>query len=177
MSRVHSFPPIVSQKSKVLILGSMPGTASLKANQYYAHQRNAFWHIMGELFGAAPSLPYNERVALLESAGVALWDSLQACVRPGSLDASITEEMANDFATFFGMHPNISHVFFNGGKAETVFRHHVLPMLSNDRHTFYRLPSTSPAHAAMTLEAKVKAWSVVQEVLDHRERLEGDKKP
>jgi hypoxanthine-DNA glycosylase len=154
MSRVHTFPPIGSQKSKVLILGSMPGTASLKANQYYAHQRNAFWHIMGELFGAGPLLPYNERVALLESAGVALWDSLQACVRPGSLDGSITEEMANDFATFFGKHPNISHVFFNGGKAETVFRHNVLPMLSNDRHTFHRLPSTSPAHASMTLEPK-----------------------
>ena len=93
------------------------------------------------------------------------------------VDGSITEEMANDFATFFGKHPNISHVFFNGGKAETVFRHHVLPMLSNDRHMFHRLPSTSPAHAAMTLEAKVKAWSVVREVLDHRERLEGNKKP
>jgi len=93
------------------------------------------------------------------------------------VDGSITEEMANNFATFFDTHPNISHVFFNGGKAETVFRHHVLPMSSNDRHTFHRLPSTSPAHATMTLEAKMKAWSVVREVLDHRERLEGIKKP
>jgi TDG/mug DNA glycosylase family protein len=66
----------------------------LKAGQYYAHSRNAFWPIMGELFGAGPSLPYLERVARLQSAGVALWDSLQACVRPGSLDASITEEVA-----------------------------------------------------------------------------------
>jgi G:T/U-mismatch repair DNA glycosylase len=68
------------------------------------------------------------------------------------------------------------HVFFNGGKPETAFRRHVLPTLSDDRRTFHRLPSTSPAHAAMTLEAKLKAWSVVQEVLDHRERLEGDNK-
>jgi double-stranded uracil-DNA glycosylase len=88
----------------------------------------------------------------------------------------ITSEVANDFPTFFHDHPNISHVFFNGGKAETAFRRHVLPTLSDDRHTLYRLPSTSPAHAAMTLEAKVKAWSVVQEVLDHQERPEGDKK-
>src|SRR4029077_16189116 len=101
MSRVQSFPPIVSQQSKVLILGSMPGEASLKADQYYAHPRNAFWPIMGELFGAGPSLPYQERVALLQSTGVALWDSLQACVRPGSLDASITNEAANDFPGFF----------------------------------------------------------------------------
>jgi hypoxanthine-DNA glycosylase len=176
MSRVQSFPPIVSEKSKVLILGSMPGAASLKANQYYAHQRNAFWYIMGELFGAGPSLPYNERVALLQSAGVALWDSLQACIRSRSSDASITKEVANDFPTFFRDHPNISHVFFNGGKPEMAFRRHVLPTLSDDRRTFHRLPSTSPAHAAMTLEAKLKAWSVVQEVLDHRERLEGDNK-
>jgi hypoxanthine-DNA glycosylase len=173
MSRVHSFPPIVSQKSKVLILGSMPGEASLKAGQYYAHSRNAFWPIMGEVFGAGPALPYLERVALLQSAGVALWDSLQACVRPGSLDASITEEVANDFPTFFGTHLNISHVFFNGGKAETTFRRHVLPTLSDDRHTFHRLPSTSPAHAAMAREAKVKAWSVVRKVLDDRERQKG----
>jgi hypoxanthine-DNA glycosylase len=84
MSRVQSFPPIVSQESKALILGSMPGEASLKAGQYYAHPRNAFWQIMSELFGAGLSLPYEERVALLRSAGIALWDTLQACVRPGS---------------------------------------------------------------------------------------------
>jgi hypoxanthine-DNA glycosylase len=91
MSRIQSFPPIVSQRSKLLILGSMPGEASLKAGQYYAHPRNAFWHIMGELFGAGPSLPYQERVAILQSVRIALWDSLQACIRPGSLDASIKE--------------------------------------------------------------------------------------
>jgi double-stranded uracil-DNA glycosylase len=79
MRRVQSFPPIASQKSKVLILGSMPGQASLKVGQYYAHPRNAFWRIMGELFGAGLSLTYEERVALLQSVGVALWDSLQAC--------------------------------------------------------------------------------------------------
>ena len=96
MSRVRSFPPIVSPHSRLLILGSMPGEASLKAGQYYAHPRNAFWHIMGELFGAGPSLPYQERVAILKSVGVALWDSLQACIRSGTLDASIKEEVAND---------------------------------------------------------------------------------
>jgi double-stranded uracil-DNA glycosylase len=118
MSRVQSFPPIVSQQSKLLILGSMPGEASLKAGQYYAHPRNAFWHIMGELFGAGPSLPYQERVTILESVGVALWDSLQACIRPGSLDALIKEEVANDFPALFAKYPNITHVFFNGSKAE-----------------------------------------------------------
>jgi TDG/mug DNA glycosylase family protein len=82
MSLVRSFPPIVSERSKLLILGSMPGEMSLKVGEYYAHPRNAFWRIMGELFGAGPSLPYQERVAILQSVGVALWDSLQACARP-----------------------------------------------------------------------------------------------
>jgi hypoxanthine-DNA glycosylase len=82
---------------------------------------------MGELFGARPALPYEKRVEILQSAGVAVWDVLQSCVRPDSLDASITEEVANDFPAFFAKHPSITHVFFNGGKAQTMFRRHVLP--------------------------------------------------
>jgi TDG/mug DNA glycosylase family protein len=131
-SRIKSFPPIVSERSKLLILGSMRGEVSLKAGQYYAHPRNAFWHIMGELFGAGPSLLYEERIARIQSVGVALWDALQACTRPGSLDASITEEVANDFPGLFAKYPNITHVFFNGGTAEKSFRHHVLPALRAD---------------------------------------------
>src|SRR6516164_81516 len=165
MSRIESFPPIVSDNSKVLILGSMPGEASLKAGQYYAHPRNVFWRIMGELFGADPSLPYQERAVRLQAAGVALWDSLQACVRPGSLDASITEEVANDFPAFFAKYPGISHVYFNGNKAETAFRRHALPLLPSTQHVFTRLPSTSPAHAVMPLDAKVRAWCVVRKAL------------
>ena len=83
MSRIKSFPPIVSDNSKVLILGSMPGVASLKAGQYYAHPRNVFWRVMGELLGADPSLPYQERVVRLQAAGVALWDSLQGLRKVG----------------------------------------------------------------------------------------------
>jgi hypoxanthine-DNA glycosylase len=168
MNRVHSFPPIASQTSKVLILGSMPGEASLKAGQYYAHPRNSFWTIMGELFGSGPSRPYEERVKLLQSAGVALWDSLHSCVRPGSLDPSIADEMANDFPNFFDKHPNITHVFFNGGTAEAAFRRYVLPSLSNAPHKFARLPSTSPAHATMTIEEKVQSWSIVRKIVTGR---------
>ena len=77
MSQVQSFPPIASKRSKVLILDSMPGVASLKAGQYYAHPRNAFWYVMGELFGAGPSLPYQDRIARLQSVGIALWECAQ----------------------------------------------------------------------------------------------------
>jgi hypoxanthine-DNA glycosylase len=165
MAQVQSFPPVVSAASRVLILGTMPGIVSLKAKEYYAHPRNAFWRIMGDLFGAGPSLPYDERMAVILSAGVALWDSVEACVRPGSMDKSITGEVANDFTAFFATYPDISHVFFNGSKSEAVFRRDVLPTLAGDRRIYTRLPSTSPAHAGMTLEAKMQAWSVVRKVL------------
>jgi len=149
----------------VLVLGTLPGEESLRRLEYYAHPRNAFWHIMGQLFGAKPSLPYEERTTRLQSAGVALWDVLHTCVRPGSLDSSITDEVANDFPAFFAARPTITHVFFNGSKAEMAFRRHVLPRLPEERHVLTRLPSTSPAHAAMLLDAKIRAWSTVRKVL------------
>jgi TDG/mug DNA glycosylase family protein len=176
VSRIESFPPIVSDKSKVLILGSMPGEASLRAGQYYAHPRNAFWRIMGELFGAGSSLPYGERVARLDCVGIAVWDSLQACIRPGSLDASISAEVANDFPAFFAKYPRITHIYFNGSKAELVFRRRVLPALPNRDHVFTRLPSTSPAHAAMPFDKKLQAWSAVRHSLCES-RSPGPKQP
>jgi len=165
MASVYSFPPVVSRNSKVLILGSMPGEVSLKAAQYYAHPRNAFWRIMGELFGAGLSLPYQERLVVLDGAGIALWDSLRACTRPGSLDSAIRDEEANDFTALFTSFPKITHVFFNGAKSEAAFRRHVLPTLAGSQRVFARLPSTSPAHAGMTVDEKVKRWSAVTKAL------------
>ena len=165
MAFVHSFPPVVSRNSKVLILGSMPGEVSLKAVQYYAHPRNAFWRIMGELFGAGPFLPYQERLVVLDRAGVALWDSLRACTRPGSLDSAIRDEEANDFGALFASFPKITHVFFNGAKSEAAFRRHVLPALAGPERAFSRLPSTSPAHAGMTFDEKVKRWRALTKAL------------
>ena len=162
---VYSFPPVVSHNSKVIILGSMPGEVSLKAHRYYAYPHNAFWRIMGELFGAGPSLPYQERLAVLDRAGIALWDSLRACTRPGSLDSTIRNEEANDFAALFASFPKITHVFFNGAKSEAAFRRHVLPMLTDPKHAFMRLPSTSPAHAGMTFDKKVENWRAVARAL------------
>ncbi|MFM9980077.1 MAG: DNA-deoxyinosine glycosylase, partial [Burkholderiales bacterium] len=106
----------------------MPGAASLAADQYYAHPRNHFWPIMGRLFGAGPELPYAKRVRRLKSCGIAVWDVLESCVRPGSLDADIEEGSiaVNDFAGFFDAHPRIGAVFFNGAKAESAYRRHVL---------------------------------------------------
>ena len=159
---VCSFPPVCSRRSRVLVLGSMPGAASLLAGQYYAYRHNAFWPIMGELFGAGPQIGYAKRVLVLKRAGVALWDVMASCVRAGSLDADIDEAsiVPNDFLAFFTAHPLVRHVFFNGAKAEHCFNRHVRAHLSG-RLSFTRLPSTSPAHAAASYARKLQAWRAV----------------
>lgn len=158
MSRLRSFPPVADRNATVLILGSMPGQRSLEQRQYYAHPHNAFWKIMGALAGAHPHLPYPERLLALHTAGIALWDVLHSCERAGSLDSNIIEEQANDFAAFFAQHPSITHVFFNGSKAEQSFRKFVLDKQPLPPLEFLRLPSTSPAHAGMRDEEKLRVW-------------------
>lgn len=158
------FPPIENPSARVLILGSMPGTASLRAGQYYAHPRNQFWPILGALLGCdLATRAYPERVQCLVDAGIAVWDVLQSCQRPGSLDADIAPAsiIANDFAAFFVRHPAITHVYFNGTAAERHFNQHVRPRLPTRPLHFLRLPSTSPAHAALNFQAKLDAWRVL----------------
>lgn len=157
-ARIHSFPPIAAPDARVLILGSMPGVASLLAGEYYAHPRNAFWPIMGRLFGAGPDLSYAARVERLRENGVAVWDVLQACVRPGSLDSNISDEVPNDFAGFFRAHPHIAHVYLNGGKAAASFKKYAAAACTVP---FVQLPSTSPAHAGMGFEKKCAAWAAM----------------
>ena len=171
MSYTHGFAPIENTAANVLILGSMPGKASLAAGEYYAHARNIFWPIMGELVGAHPALSYEGRLRMLKCAGIALWDVLYSCIRKGSLDSDIEEVSAipNDFETFFLWHPNITHVFFNGAKAEQCFRRYVQPSLKSQPLQYERLSSTSPANAGMPYRKKLDGWrAVVQRGRDRR---------
>ena len=163
MSRVQSFAPLEDRRASVLILGSMPGAASLRAGEYYAHPRNAFWPILGQLMGFDPGLPYGERVRCLTSAGIAVWDVLATCQRTGSGDAEIEDSTitVNDFASFFRDHPQVRSVFFNGTKAEACFRRWAQPQLQIAEVAFQRLPSTSPANASYSFEKKRGAWSVI----------------
>lgn len=157
-----SFPPIAGMAPKILILGSMPGMESLKQQRYYAHPRNAFWPIMTSFFAQSDKLGYQQRCDLLKQQQIALWDVLKSCRRPGSLDQHIeTESMiANDFVAFLLLHPSITQIFFNGGKAEQVFRRYVMKQLeaAGISLNYLRLPSTSPAHAAMSFEHKQQLW-------------------
>ncbi len=162
MPHVRSFAPIADARARVLILGSMPGEASLAAGQYYAHAQNLFWRILGEITGAAPSLPYVARARALKASGIALWDVLESCAREGSLDSAIDDATirANDFASFYRDHPRIAQVYFNGAKAEACYRKHVLPLLGDApaRISHRRLPSTSPANASMSRAYKHRVW-------------------
>ena len=157
---IQSFPPIANVGATRLILGSMPGAASLAAGQYYAHPQNAFWRIMGELLGFVPDAPYATRTQALQRAGIAVWDVLQYCQRPGSLDSAIVRasEVANDFAAFFREHRAVTQVFFNGGAAEACFKRHCFELTGARFLRFQRLPSTSPAHASLRFDAKLAVW-------------------
>ena len=159
---VESFPPLFNGSAHVLILGSMPGMASLSAGQYYAHPRNAFWRIMRGIFGIDESLPYSHRTTALLNQGLAVWDVLKACVRQGSLDSDIVSHsiVANDFKTLFEQCPAIAKIIFNGSTAEQTYIRHVLPTLDLKHAAIpaVRLPSTSPAHAGLDFEGKLNAW-------------------
>ncbi|MCP8687882.1 DNA-deoxyinosine glycosylase [Marinobacterium sedimentorum] len=165
MSHIQSFDCVAAPDARILILGSIPGVKSLQEVQYYAHPRNSFWPIMAQLLDFAPALPYAERLDHLKRAGIALWDVVHRCHRPGSLDQNIAGDSveANDFATFFREHPQVRAVFFNGGTAETLFKRHVIrggtPLPATLRMN--RLPSTSPANAGLRLEQKLEHWRVI----------------
>ena len=166
-ARVHSFAPVLGKRPRILILGSMPGIASLEAVQYYAHPRNAFWPIMAELFSIDAARDYEARIAQIQQAPVILWDTLKRCERPGSLDASIKRDSveANDIPGLLDSHPGVRAVACNGATSASYFRKLVLPNLSPGIEIeLLSMPSTSPANAGMTFAQKLTAW---QRLLDY----------
>lgn len=162
-----AFPPVARADARVLILGSMPGEASLRARRYYAHPRNQFWDIMDACLGAGRGVPYRVRLALLRDRGIALWDVVRRCRRRGSLDARIEPASVEpaDIAGLLRRCPRIAAVLFNGRAAEALFRRHARPGLGARAGTlrFEALPSTSPAHAARDFGAKLGVWRAALE--------------
>lgn len=160
---VTAFRPFVNCHCHSLILGTMPGIASLRANEYYAHPRNLFWPIVGDICKFDPKSSYRERTDALLGCGIALWDVLASCKRQGSLDSAIVADSVcvNDFATLFADNPQIRHVYFNGSTAAKLFRKHVTfgPCMKN--LTLVTLPSTSPANASQSLAYKRSAWEQI----------------
>jgi len=168
---LSSFAPIEGERVAVLVLGSMPGVASLDAGAYYAHPRNAFWPIlMAWLNARAPDraatlkIPYASRADRLRHAGIGVWDVLAHCHRPGSLDSAIVRasEVPNDIPALVARHPELRRIVFNGRAAEQLFTRHI--DLTDSRPgrepppERFSAPSTSPAMASLNLSAKHAAW-------------------
>jgi hypoxanthine-DNA glycosylase len=146
--------PVIDSNTRILILGSFPGAASLAAQQYYAHPRNALWPILSELTGEdLVSLPYTERLPRLLAHGFGLWDVLGACERKGSLDSAIRNPAANDFERLHRLCPVLTTVGFNGQTSGKF-----APQFAKHGYRTIVLPSTSPAHMAMTFEQKMEVW-------------------
>ncbi|MDO0825086.1 DNA-deoxyinosine glycosylase [Desulfosporosinus nitroreducens] len=163
MSQVSSFKPIVDERSRILILGSIPGVESLRLQEYYANPRNQFWKLIYAHFELEPSECYEERVSFVKSKGIALWDVIGNCLREGSLDSAIREEKVNNFRGLFKAYPGIEIVLFNGGKAYETYKKWVgfkaLPNI-----TFLKLTSSSPANTKK-YEEKLREWGVIKEFL------------
>jgi hypoxanthine-DNA glycosylase len=157
--RKAGFPPVVDASTRVLILGSLPGEASLAVQQYYGNPRNAFWRLMEGVLGASLApLAYEERLTTLLAHGVGLWDVIAEAERPGSLDAAIRDPAANDLLALVETLPALRVVAFNGGTAAKLGGR-----LVGNRVPTLALPSSSPAHAARTFAQKAEAWSAMRD--------------
>jgi len=158
----RSFPPIVDERARVLVLGTLPGEESLRRQQYYAHPRNLFWAILFALFEATPAADYPAKLAFAAAQRVALWDVCMVGEREASADATIRRETPNAIDRLLDAHPLIGAVAFNGSGARRL----------HDRHFPHRpglvylaLPSTSPAHARLDFAAKLAQWTALREAL------------
>lgn len=151
----RSFPPVLGPRPRVLVLGSLPGEASLRLGQYYGHPRNRFWELMGEALGEdLRGLPYRRRLARLKARGVALWDMVERARRRGSLDSAIRDERHNEVAALIAR-TGVKAVFLNGRKAAAAFRRAVGGL---EGVAVTVLPSSSPANASIPYALKRGAW-------------------
>ena len=158
-------PPVVGDRPRVLILGSMPGERSLRAQQYYAHPTNAFWPIMGDLLEMPSDATYAARLRSIKANRIALWDVVYSCRRRGSLDSNIEKStvVPNDLEGLLSAHPTLKAIVFNGKKAQELFIRHI----GKQRHleaaetALVALPSTSAAHASLSRETKCEQWRVI----------------
>ncbi len=151
---LDSLPPVLSSDTRLVVLGSFPGLASLRAQQYYAHPRNQFWPLLSALWGIdLVGLSYERRVAEASARGLGLWDVYASCRRVGSLDSAIRDAVFNDLASLRQRAPGLRAIAHNGGESARAMRHTQALGIA-----VIRLPSTSPAHASWSFERKLAVW-------------------
>jgi hypoxanthine-DNA glycosylase len=156
---LHGLPPVIGPLTRLVVLGSFPGVASLQAAQYYAHPRNQFWPILSALWGIdLVALPYAQRLEQMLARGLGLWDVYASCRREGSLDSAIVQPTFNDLAGLKRRAPHLQAMAHNGGESARAMRHTLTFGLA-----VHQLPSTSPANASWTFDRKLAAWRQVFE--------------
>ncbi|MDR3265507.1 MAG: DNA-deoxyinosine glycosylase [Synergistaceae bacterium] len=167
-TRINSFEPLVGEAPLLLILGSVPGVASLKSGRYYGHERNHFWRLMSAVLEEPEHPDYEERVAMLKRHRVALWDSVGSCVRPGSLDKDIREERPNDIPALLRDHPTIRAICFNGRASRAVYCRHHAERMKDQPVQYLLLPSSSPIPRKFvkTFEDRLVTWMEIRRVLN-----------
>ena len=163
MPRKRGFAPVVAPHIRVLVLGSLPGEASLAAGRYYAHPRNRFWHLAGAVIGREdlPELPYEARLDVLLAAGIGLWDTVASARRTGSLDTALRAIEAAPLRHLAASLPALRAIAFNGAKSAQIGRR----ALAGSALTLIDLPSSSPANAAVALDEKRRRWLDLQDFL------------
>lgn len=164
MRNCKSFPPSINNKSKILILGSMPGIKSLEEQQYYAHPNNRFWRVMAYICEnpALPEVEYKQKLEILLKNNIALWDTIKSCKREGSLDSDIQNEIPNDIKKLLKEYPNIIAIYLNGNKSYNAFKKYN-PDLP-EKYKCFKMPSTSPANARYNLEKLITKWQIIKTI-------------
>ncbi len=159
--RWQGLAPQFDAGARWLLLGSFPGVASLKAQQYYGHPRNQFWRLLGDVFGLPLStLAYEERLAALRRQGIALWDVISETEREGSLDSNIRDPRSSDLAWLLAQLPHLHTIGFNGGTAARIGQRQLMALgeaLGSASWRVVNLPSSSPAYT-MAYDAKLASW-------------------
>ncbi|MBV8335150.1 MAG: DNA-deoxyinosine glycosylase [Alphaproteobacteria bacterium] len=163
-SAKRSFPPIVDDRARALVLGTLPGEESLRRSEYYAHPRNLFWPIIFALFGTVPSADYAARLAFVRAHRIALWDVCEIGERDASADSTIRRERPNGIDLLLDEHPLIGAVAFNGSGARRLYDRHFVRRADM---IYLELPSTSPAHARIDFAGKLALWTALREALTH----------
>ncbi|MFZ3580405.1 DNA-deoxyinosine glycosylase [Virgibacillus sp. DJP39] len=166
-AKLIGLDPVISVKSKVLIVGSMPSEISLENQQYYGNPRNHFWNILFELFNHKVLTDYQEKIAFVKNNHLALWDVIGACYREGSLDSKISEEEVNDIPGLLKKYPGIKLIACNGTKSHQTLKKNV-DSKKLQKVDILKLPSTSPipGRYTKTLTGKVQEWKQILNYLD-----------
>lgn len=157
---VHPFPPLYDEYSRVLILGSFPSVKSREQKFFYGHKQNRFWKVTAAVFGENTPATIEEKRSFLLRNHIALWDVIASCRIEGSSDASIRDVVPNDLSRILET-ADIRKIYCNGAKSYELYRRYIEPVTGRKAE---KLPSTSPANAAVSVDQLIQMWKVISEI-------------